>query len=58
MPEWSHSHGAMVDFIGGDALVGHNVSFEKSVITRANEVYGLPAPPLIFTAHCFWRANT
>ncbi|WP_343317610.1 exonuclease domain-containing protein [Arthrobacter sp. TMP15] len=50
MPSWSGIHGPMMDFIAGDALVGHNVSFEKSVISKANEVCGLPAPTLDF--HC------
>lgn len=50
MPDWTGIHGPMMDFIDGDALVGHNVSFEKSVISKANEVCGLPAPALDF--HC------
>ena len=44
MPDWRGIHGPMMDFIGTDALVGHNVSFEKSVISKANEACGLPAP--------------
>ncbi|POH59014.1 exonuclease domain-containing protein [Arthrobacter glacialis] len=50
MPDWRGIYGPMMDFIGGDALVGHNVSFEKSVISKANEACGLPAPDLDF--HC------
>lgn len=50
MPDWRRVHGPMMDFIGGDALVGHNVSFEKSVISKANEICGLPAPAADF--HC------
>jgi DNA polymerase-3 subunit epsilon len=50
MPDWHGIHGPMMDFIDGDALVGHNVSFEKSVISKANEACGLPAPSLDF--HC------
>lgn len=50
MPDWSRIHGPMMDFIGRDALVGHNVSFEKSVISKANEACGLPAPAVDF--HC------
>ena len=50
MPDWRGIHGPMMDFIGGDALVGHNVSFEKSVISKANEASGLPATNLDF--HC------
>lgn len=50
VPGWDRSHGAMLDFIAGDPLVGHNVSFEKSVISKANEACGLPAPAFDF--HC------
>lgn len=50
MPDWRRIHGPMMDFIGSDALVGHNVSFEKSVISKANEACGLPAPAADF--HC------
>ncbi|PYG98973.1 exonuclease [Arthrobacter stackebrandtii] len=50
MPDWRGIHGPMLDFIGADALVGHNVSFEKSVISKANEACGLPAPAFDF--HC------
>lgn len=48
MPDWRGMHGPMMEFIGGDALVGHNVSFEKSVISKANEACGLPAPTADF----------
>ncbi|WP_425862022.1 exonuclease domain-containing protein [Arthrobacter sp. TWP1-1] len=50
MPDWRRIYGPMMDFVDGDALVGHNVSFEKSVIAKANEASGLPAPSLEF--HC------
>ncbi|MFQ4149635.1 exonuclease domain-containing protein [Arthrobacter sp. LAPM80] len=50
MPTWQSIHGPMMDFIDGDALVGHNVSFEKSVIAKANEACRLPAATLDF--HC------
>jgi DNA polymerase III subunit epsilon len=40
----------MLAFIGSDALVGHNVSFERSVISKANEACGLPMPEVDF--HC------
>ncbi|MHA7270079.1 exonuclease domain-containing protein [Arthrobacter sp. HLT1-20] len=50
MPSWHGIYGPMMDFIAGDALVGHNVSFEKSVISKANEACGLPAPTVDF--HC------
>lgn len=50
VPDWRGIHGPMMDFIGEDALVGHNVSFEKSVISKANEECGLPAPIQDF--HC------
>ncbi|ALV45676.1 hypothetical protein MB46_09440 [Arthrobacter alpinus] len=46
MPDWRGIYGPMMDFIDGDALVGHNVSFEKSVIAKANEASGLPVPTL------------
>ncbi|ALO66575.1 hypothetical protein AS189_08845 [Arthrobacter alpinus] len=49
-PDWRGIHGPMMDFIGADALVGHNVSFEKSVISKANDACGLPAPVQDF--HC------
>ena len=49
-PDWRGVYGPMMDFIGEDALVGHNVSFEKSVISKANEACGLPAPTVDF--HC------
>ncbi len=50
MPDWRGIYGHMMDFIDGDALVGHNVSFEKSVISKANEACGMPAPTADF--HC------
>ncbi|MHA7304006.1 exonuclease domain-containing protein [Arthrobacter sp. TMN-49] len=50
MPTWRGIYGPMTDFIGGDALVGHNVSFERSVISKANEACGLPAHAADF--HC------
>lgn len=50
MPDWRGIHGPMMEFIGEDALVGHNVSFEKSVINKANEACGLPASVQDF--HC------
>ncbi|ALE92440.1 hypothetical protein AOC05_09150 [Arthrobacter alpinus] len=50
MPDWRSMYGPMMDFIGADVLVGHNVSFERSVISKANEVCGLPMPDLDF--HC------
>lgn len=50
MPDWRGIYQPMMEFIGADALVGHNVSFERSVISKANEACGLPMPPLDF--HC------
>ncbi len=50
MPDWRRIYGPMMDFVDGDALVGHNVSFEKSVIAKANEASGLPVATLEF--HC------
>ncbi|MGA7205364.1 MAG: exonuclease domain-containing protein [Specibacter sp.] len=50
MPDWRGIYGPMMDFIGADALVGHNVSFERSVISKANEACGLPMPSVDF--HC------
>lgn len=50
LPDWRSAYGPLMDFIGGDALVGHGVSFEQSVIEKANEATGLPIPAHQF--HC------
>ncbi len=44
LDDWSTLHHPMLEFIGADALVGHNVSFERSVISRANEACGVVMP--------------
>ena len=44
LEDWSTLHRPMLEFIGGDALVGHNVSFERSVISKANEACGVVMP--------------
>lgn len=41
--DWRSHFATMVDFIGEDALVGHNVAFERSVINKANEAAGMPS---------------
>lgn len=48
LADWRGSFGPMMEFIGGDALVGHNVSFEKSVISKANEACGIEGPEFDF----------
>lgn len=50
MPDWRSIHGPIMTFIGGDALVGHDVSFEQTVIAKVNEASGLPIPAVEF--HC------
>ncbi|WP_449373191.1 exonuclease domain-containing protein [Arthrobacter psychrolactophilus] len=50
LPDWRSAYGPIMDFIGGDALVGHDVSFERSVFAKANEASGFPIPALEF--HC------
>lgn len=44
LEDWSTLHQPMLEFIGADALVGHNVSFERSVISKANEACGVVMP--------------
>lgn len=48
LADWRGSYGPMLEFIGADALVGHNVSFEKSVISKANEACGIETPDFDF----------
>lgn len=50
MPDWRGIYGPMMDFIGGDALVAHNASFDRSVVAKANEACGIPMPEVDF--HC------
>jgi DNA polymerase-3 subunit epsilon len=44
-PTWDRVYPAVVDFAGGDALVAHNASFDRSVLTGASREYGIAVPP-------------
>lgn len=43
-PTWDVVYDKVTEFIGGDALVAHNASFDRSVWTRASEAYGIVVP--------------
>lgn len=49
-PSWSEAMDLIIDFSEGTPLIGHNVSFEKSVVKSACEASGLTAPQ--FTWGC------
>ncbi|GAA3216951.1 3'-5' exonuclease [Oerskovia jenensis] len=44
-PAWDVVHTKVMEFAGGDPLVAHNASFDRSVMARASEVYGIRASP-------------
>lgn len=44
-PAWDVVYTKVMEFAGGDALVAHNASFDRSVMARASEVYGIRASP-------------
>lgn len=43
-PTWDRVYTAVTEFAGGDALVAHNASFDRSVLTQASQVYGIRVP--------------
>lgn len=44
-PTWDRVYPAVAEFAEGDALVAHNASFDRSVLTQASQVYGIDVPP-------------
>lgn len=40
-PTWDVVYPKLAEFVGGDTLVAHNASFDRSVWTQASEVYGI-----------------
>jgi DNA polymerase-3 subunit epsilon len=43
-PTWDEVYPAVAALAGPDVLVAHNASFDRSVLTRANQAVGLPVP--------------
>ncbi len=44
-PTWDRVYTAVAEFAGGDALVAHNATFDRSVLTSASQEYGINVPP-------------
>lgn len=44
-PAWDVVYTKVAEFVGGDTLVAHNASFDRSVWTQASGVYGMSVPP-------------
>jgi DNA polymerase-3 subunit epsilon len=44
-PTWDVVYPKIAEFAGGDALVAHNASFDRSVLTQASAVHGIAVPP-------------
>jgi len=44
-PTWDRVYPAVAAFAAGDAFVAHNAAFDRSVLTRASEAYGIRVPP-------------
>lgn len=44
-PTWDRVYPAVAAFAGDDALVAHNAAFDRSVLTRASQAYGIDVPP-------------
>lgn len=42
-PQWSDVYDGIVDFIGDDPVVAHNMAFDLSVFNKTSENYGLPS---------------
>lgn len=45
-PTWDRVYSTVTEFAGGDALVAHNASFDRSVLTQASQAYGIHVPRL------------
>ncbi len=45
-PTWDRVFPDVMELAGGDALVAHNASFDRSVLTGASREYGIPVPRL------------
>ena len=43
-PRWVDQHDRLLDFVGGDVLVAHNVGFDKGVLKAASLASGLAVP--------------
>jgi DNA polymerase-3 subunit epsilon len=43
-PAWDVVYTKVAEFAGGDTLVAHNASFDRSVLTQASEAYGISVP--------------
>ncbi len=43
-PTWDQVYPTIADFSAGDALVAHNASFDRSVLTQASQAYGMLVP--------------
>lgn len=43
-PTWDVVYPKIAEFAGGDALVAHNASFDRSVLTQASAVHGIAVP--------------
>ncbi|ANC30000.1 DNA polymerase III PolC-type [Isoptericola dokdonensis DS-3] len=43
-PTWDVVQPKIAELAGGDVLVAHNASFDRSVVTRANEAHGIVTP--------------
>ncbi|GAA3819868.1 exonuclease domain-containing protein [Cellulomonas soli] len=44
-PTWDRVYPAVTEFAGGDALVAHNATFDRSVMASASQEYGIGVPP-------------
>lgn len=43
-PAWDVVYPKVAEFAGGDTLVAHNASFDRSVLTQASQVFGIALP--------------
>lgn len=48
-PRWVDQHDRLLDFVGDDVLVAHNVGFDKGVLKAASLASGLPVPETRWT---------
>lgn len=51
-PDFAGVAPAIFDFIGGDVLVAHNMSFDGDVLAKTCERFDIPMPPLRMLCSC------